>query len=189
MSSIKKAFVELHTFLEANKDKKVNTIMEEVTAMSSAKGAGGAASASVKDADGNVVGILDYYFKTWLPVAVVPFGAKANSATGFNTMCKLGVSHWTKQQRDYKKGKEDLLDKVAAGEIEPTAIQEELDKLEAARNDIAAFPVPECAFESSEALLEANTGAMQAAWDAYEAAQVAATEEAANETEEDSEAA
>ena len=82
MSSIKKAFVELHTFLEANKDKKVNTIMEEVTAMSSAKGAGGAASASVKDADGNVVGILDYYFKTWLPVAELALAPKGTTATG-----------------------------------------------------------------------------------------------------------
>lgn len=175
--SIKKAYREVHDFLVANEDKKVKTIMPELTEMMSAKTAGGAAEASHRDADGNVVAILDYYFKKWLPVEFVEFGAKANSATGLNTMCKLGTSLWTKQQREFKKGKENLLEAVAAGEVQPTEIQGKLDELEEARNMIADFPIPELAFDSVEELLAADRSAMAAALEAYQAAQ--AEEEAA----------
>ena len=127
--AIKKAFQELHNFLVANEDKKVKTILDEATEMMSAKGGGGGATSVHRDEAGNVVAILDYYFKKWLPVEFVEFGAKKNSASGLNTMCKLGVSNWTRQQREFKKGKEDLLAMVASGEVQPTEIQERLDEL------------------------------------------------------------
>lgn len=183
MSNIKKAFVELHAFLEANKDKKVATILPEVVELCSARGAGGAATSICRDADGNLVGILDYYFKKWLPVEFVEFGAKANSASGLNTMCKLGNSLWSKQQRDFKNAKEALLNEVAAGNVQPTEIQGRLDKLEKTRTSIEPYPVPELAFDTAEELLAADRGKMQKALDAYLAAQAEA------EAEEDSEAA
>jgi len=135
--------------------------------MMSAKGAGGAASSIHRDADGNVVAIMDYYFKVWLLIAFVPFGAKANSASGLNTMCKLGTSLWTKQQREFKKGKENLLEDVAAGDVQPTEIQAKLDELEEARGFVAPYPIPELAFATTEEVDAADTDVMQAAHDEY----------------------
>ncbi len=176
--SVKKAFQPLHTFLLANLESKVGDIMEEITDFASAKGAGGG-SASHRNEDGEVVAILDYYFKKWLPVQFVEFGAKANSNTGLNTMCKLGVSHWTKAQRTYKLGKEQLLDDVAAQIVEPTEIQEKLDGLEAARTEVVDYPVPQLAFNSLEDLLAAKTKDMQTALDKWLKAEEAAAAAAA----------
>jgi hypothetical protein len=175
--AIKKAFIELHALLVANEDKKVKTIMPDALELMEAKGGGGAASSVHRDADGNVVLVHDYYFKKWLPVEFVEYGAKANSASGLNTMCKLGTSLWTKQQREFKKGKEQLLEDVAAGEVQPTEIQAKLDELEEARGYIAEYPVPEVAFDSIEEFEAADHDAMAAAVADYEAAQAAAEEE------------
>jgi len=186
--TIKKAFLPINAVLLANEDKKVKTIMDELVELMSAKGAGGGATAIHRNEAGDVVGIMDYYFKVWLPVDYVEFGAKANSASGLNTMCKLGVSLWTKQQRDFKKGKEELLDRVASGDVLPTEIQEHLDALEEARGYTAEYPIPELVFTSTEDLDEAleDPTALEAAVEAYheaqaeEAARIAA-EEAAEE--------
>lgn len=181
--TIKKAYLEVHAHLVANEDKKVKTIMPELIEMMSAKGAGGGASSVHRDGDGNVVAVLDYYFKKWLPVAFVEFGVKANSASGLNTMCKLGTSLWTKQQREFKKGKEELLNLVAAGEVQPTEIQAKLDELEEARGFIAEYPIPELAFDSIEEFEAASAADMEAAVVAYEEAAAAAAEAAAEEAE------
>jgi hypothetical protein len=165
---IKKAFQEVHNFLVANEDKKVKTVMDQLVDMMSTKAGGGAATAVHRDDAGNVVAILDYYYKKWLPVEFVEFGAKKNSATGLNTMCKWGVSNWTKQQREFKKGKEDLLALVASGEVQPTEIQERLDELENDKNRIEPFPIPELAFDSIEEFEAADWSAMEAAAAAYE---------------------
>ena len=170
--AIKKAFVGLHAFLVANENKKVSTILDEFTEMCSAKGAGGASTTVHRNEAGEPVAILDYYFKKWLPLEFVEFGAKANSSTGFNTMCKLGTSLWTKQQRDFKKGKEELLERVAAGEIEPAQIQEHLDRLETERSYIAPYPVPQVAFDSVEEFEAADHEAMAQAVAEYEASLV-----------------
>ena len=183
--SVKKAFLPVHAMLAAcAADVLVSDIMDQVTELCSAKGAGGGTASHRNDA-GEVVAILDYYFKKWLPVGLVEFGAKANSNTGLNTMCKLGVSHWTKAQRTYKLGKEQLLDDVAAQIVEPTQIQEKLDELEAARIAVADYPIPELAFNSLEDLLAADTDEMEIALDEYLEAQAA---EAAAEAEAETEA-
>jgi hypothetical protein len=165
--TIKKAFLPINALLLANADKKVKTIMDDLVEIMSAKGAGGGAATIHRNEAGDVVGILDWYFKVWLPVDFVEFGAKANSASGLNTFCKLGVSLWTKQQRDFKKGKEDLLDEVAAGNVQPTEIQAHLDALEEARAFIAEYPIPELVFSSTEDLDAADPEAMEAAVNAY----------------------
>ena len=183
--TIKKAFIELHAMLLANEDKKVKTIMPDAIELMSAKGAGGGASSVHRAEDGSVLAILDYYFKKWLPVEFVEYGAKANSASGLNTMCKLGTSLWTKQQREFKKGKENLLELVAAGEVLPTEIQDKLDELEAERGFIADYPIPEVAFESTADFDAADHDVMAMAFtDYYEAIAAAEAEAKAAEDEE-----
>lgn len=182
--TIKKAFLPINAILLANEDKKVKTIMSELIEIMSAKGAGGGASSIHRNEAGDVIGIMDYYFKVWLPIAFVEFGAKANSASGLNTMCKLGTSLWTKQQRDFKKGKESLLDDVAAGDVQPTEIQEHLDNLEEARGFVAEYPIPELVCSSTEDLDNLDAEVMEAAVVAYHEAEAAAAL-AAEETEEE----
>lgn len=181
--TIKKAFIGIHAILVANEDKKVKSVMSELVEIMSAKGAGGGASSVHRNEAGDIVGIMDYYFKVWLPVKFVEFGSKANSASGLNTMCKLGVSLWTKQQRDFKKGKDVMLTDVQAGNILPTEIQACLDELEEIRGFIATYPIRELAFGSTEDLDAANADDMQAAVDDYAQAQIEA-EAAAAEVEE-----
>jgi hypothetical protein len=119
MATIKKAFQPIISFLEANRDSKVKTILDGVIELASAKtGGGGRSSENVlRDAEGNVVAVFCYYHKKYEPVADVEYGKKATSSTGLNSMCKEGTSNWTKQQRAAKKAGEELLSQVSAGEI------------------------------------------------------------------------
>lgn len=183
--AIKKAFVAINEVLKANEDKKVKTILPELIELMSTKSAGGGASSVHRNDAGDVVGILDYYYKVWLPVEFVEFGAKANSASGLNTMCKLGNSLWTKQQREFKKGRDHLLDEVAAGNVQPGDIQAHLDQLEEERGFVAEYPIPELAFatiEELDAALE-DPQALQDAIDAYEEEQERLAAEAAEAAE------
>ncbi len=177
--TIKKAFVGLHALLVANENKKVSAILVEATEIMSARGAGGGASSVHRNSDNSVIAIMDYYFKRWLPIEFVEFGAKANSSSGLNTMCKLGTSLWTKQQREFKKGKEDLLNDVAAGDVLPAEIQSKLDELEEQRGYIANYPIPELAFDSIEELEAADHNTMMDAHEAYYAVSEEEAEEEA----------
>ena len=126
----KKVFVELVAFLEANKGKKVSTILPGVMELVSAK----VQTKTFRlDEDGNVTEIYCYYHKQWESVNEVPYGKKASTASGLNTMCKAGTSAWTKQQRLAKVAKAELLDLVAKGEVEPSALPERLEEIEQAR--------------------------------------------------------
>lgn len=140
--TIKKAYQDIVTFLEANENVKVKSILDQVREMASAKvGAREGGSTFIKDAQGNVVAVLDYYFKRWMPIVgekAVEFGAKKSTSTGLNTMSKAGVSAWTKQQREARAAEADLLDKAAAGEIQPTEIAAKQAEIEEARKAIAA---------------------------------------------------
>lgn len=106
MNTIKKDYVELVKFLEANKGKKVSTILEEVKSMCSKK----TNDKTFKvDEEGNVTHVFCYYHKQWEEVGTYEYGPKKSTASKLNTMCKEGVSSWTKQQRIAKKEKEQLL--------------------------------------------------------------------------------
>ena len=129
----KKVFVELVALLEANKGKKVSTILPEVMELVSAKVQ--TKTFRLDDA-GNVTEIYCYYHKQWEDVAEVPYGKKASTASGLNTMCKEGTSNWTKQQRLAKLAKAKLLDLVASGEVEPGELPERLEEIEEARKVI-----------------------------------------------------
>lgn len=155
--AVKKAYQELVAFLEENGDKKVKTVINDVIEMCSAKsgGGGGAATTFHKDDNGVVVAVRCFYHKLWMSPAVAEFGAKASSPTGLNSMCKDGVSKWSKQQREAKAAKEALLQQVAAGEIDPSDIGAEMAKIEEARSVI----VPRedgYGFETLEELLAAQ---------------------------------
>lgn len=134
--AVKKAYTQLVELLQANKDKKVSSILDQVIEMTSAKGAGGSATAFHKDEKGNVVAIRCSYFGLWMPTSHVKFGAKAGSASGFNSMSQEGVNNFGKQQRDAKKAKEQVLERVAKGELKPDQIQVELERIEAERKRI-----------------------------------------------------
>ena len=131
--AIKKDFQELIAFLEANEKKSVKTILEQVREMCSAK----AQVTFKKDADGNVTHVFCYYHKVWEEVTADNYGKKAsNKATGLNTMCKVGLNQWTKQQREAKKARDELLAKVASGEVPAERLTAELELIEAKRQAV-----------------------------------------------------
>lgn len=135
--AIKKAFVEIVNFLEENSQKKVASILDDVIAMSSAKtGGGGKATSFHRNEAGDVVAVRCFYHKLWMSPLVVEFGKKASSATGLSSMCKEGVSKWSRQQREYKRGKEELLENIASGEIDQSGLQSALAELENAKSEV-----------------------------------------------------
>lgn len=129
--AIKKDFQAIVEFLEANQNKKVASILEQLRDMCSAQNT----VTFKKDADGNVTEVFCYYHKRWELVSEHEYGKKAsNKATGLNTMCKVGLNQWTKQQSVAKKAKEQLLARVAAGE--ELDLAHELEVIEQARTTI-----------------------------------------------------
>lgn len=135
--TIKKQFEEIYAFLEANKNKKVATIFDDVIALMSSKSGGSDIGKTfIKNDAGEVIGVYCYYHKKWEAIRVAEYGVKTNTATGLNTMCKEGVSSWSKQQRIYKKANEELLKQVASGELSPEDLQAKMDELEVERKSI-----------------------------------------------------
>jgi hypothetical protein len=128
--TIKKQFVELVELLESNKDKKVSSLLDQVIAMAESKKKD---SVVIKNADGTIKAIYCYYHKQWELLEEVEYGSKKSSASGFNTMCKLGVSAWTAKQVKAKADKEEILIGVQNGEIDPSEIKFKLDEVEAIR--------------------------------------------------------
>jgi len=136
--AIKKAYQEVIAFLEDNKDSKVKTILPGVIELCSAKsgGFGGGEPKFLKDADGVVTHVFCYYHKMWEDVNAVEYGVKTTSPTGLNNMCKEGTSAWTKQQRSFKKGNEELLNQVMNEEIQPSDLAGLKADLEAKRGEV-----------------------------------------------------
>ena len=154
MSTIKKAYVAIVELLQANEDEAVSSILPQVIAIASAKaGGGGGATTSHKDEAGNVIAVRCFYFGKWMDPAEVEFGKKASSSTGLNSMCKEGVSLWTKQQRAAKAAKEQLLTDVAAGIVESSDLTTLLQDIEDERNLVAEFEG--VAYDTLEELLAA----------------------------------
>lgn len=131
--TIKKTYQELVSFLEQNKNKKVETILDEIRAMTSSKQN---SKNFIVDESGQVTHVFCYYHKLWEPVDLVPYGSKKNSATGLNSMCKEGVNNWTKQQREYKQNRANLLTLVSAGEISVDQIADKEKEYKEEKNKI-----------------------------------------------------
>lgn len=129
MTQVKKAFQPIVDLIEnaiANDSKvKASSLLADIIALAAAKVSTGVGSTILKSTDGTVVAVRCYYFKRWMPLVgdkAVEFGKKANTATGLNTMCKEGSSHWTKQQRDAEAANKALMTKVISKEITPDDI-------------------------------------------------------------------
>lgn len=178
MSNVKKAFQPVVEFLQENKDSKVKTVLDDVIEMCKAKSAGGVATASHRDENGDVVAIRCNYYGLWFPTSHVAFGRKEGSNTGFNSMCKEGANNFSKQQRQYKQARENLLDQVAAGELKPEQIPAEQEKLEAARKEPIPFSVPGMGWESLEDCLAQSTEDLDALVEQAEAERAEAEAEA-----------
>lgn len=138
--SIKKSYIEVIEFLQANENKKVSSIMEQVLLMAESKKQ--STTSLFNDAD-EVVAIFCYYHKQWEIVKDVAYGSKKNTNTKLNTMCKVGVSKWTKAQRDFKVGEANLLESVANGDIQPSDIKHHKEDLEVMRHTIDETDKPE----------------------------------------------
>lgn len=136
--TIKKAYKDIIDLLNANQDQLVSDILPEAIELASAKTGGGGSRATTfhRNEDGVVVAIKCYYHGTWMSPEVAEFGKKASSATGYNSMCKEGVSNWTKQQRAFKQAQASLLTQVASGEIAAEDIAAHMEALEADRDAI-----------------------------------------------------
>lgn len=128
-TQIKKVYAELFALLNDNQDKKVKALLPQIMELVQSK----QMTKTFKvDAEGKVTHVFCYYHKKWEAVSVAEYGSKAKSASSLNSMCKEGVNQWTKQQRDAKKAKEQVLAKVASGELTPDQIHQELINIEEA---------------------------------------------------------
>ena len=152
--STKKVFIELIAFLETQKDSKISDILktEEFKELVIAKKNG---NTVLKDQNENIVAIFCWYHKRWELLFEVEYGSKASHHTGLNTMCKIGVNLWTKQQAVAKVAKTELLDKVADGEVEVKDIAELVSDIENARNRIITDNQPNGTI-AQPSLLEAH---------------------------------
>jgi hypothetical protein len=130
MTVVKKQFEELYTLLVDNRNKKINTLLPQlIELMQKKNNASGKAQTFIKDEDGNVRFVYCYYHKKWEDVTVAEYGSKKGTATGLNTMCKEGVSKWTKQQRVKKQAEAELITKVVNGELLPEDLKSVQDQL------------------------------------------------------------
>lgn len=136
--NVKKQFAEIYKLLEENKNRKVSSILPELAALMSTKTAGGSdiGRTYLKDDEGNTYAVYCYYHKKWELTNVAEYGSKANTATGLNTMCKEGVSSWTKQQRTYKKLKDALVMQLVKQEITNDEFESILEEYEEQRKAI-----------------------------------------------------
>lgn len=156
MTTIKKQYTEIFELLQANQNRKVSTLMPELVALMQAKSGGSDIGKTfLKDEEGNTYAVFCYYHKRWELVGdnAIAYGAKANTATGLNTMCKEGVSNWSKQQRLYKKAKDALLEQVADQTITADELPAKLNELEEERKAIVAHSLEaEFTYETAEEL-------------------------------------
>jgi hypothetical protein len=149
--TIKKQFVDLVKLLEDNKGKKVSTIMPDILDLVSSQKRD---KTVLKDDEGNLIAIFCYYHKQWELLCDVEYGVKASRPSGYNTMCKIGVSKWTKQQSVAKKANERVLNDVSEGKILPSDIKVQMKTIEDDRKTISDVDRPK-GFETEEILFGA----------------------------------
>jgi hypothetical protein len=134
MTTIKKGFQEVYKILTDNEDKKVSDILEQLIPIFESKQRD---KNHYEDDDG--LWIFCYYHKEYELTDQVEYGKKVNTATGLNSMCKVGTNQWTKQQREFKKDKSELLNKVSSGELKIEDINNEIEKLDDIRTSIVTL--------------------------------------------------
>ena len=159
MSTIKKAFQPIMSVIAAGlaAGTVAQEVYDEALSLVTAKvgSGGGKATTFHKNDDGVVVAVLCYYHKKWMDPRVAEFGAKASSATGLNSMCKEGVSKWTKAKNAAKTAEAGLLARVTAGELaaedipaEQARIAEEASTIIAREDGYGFDTLDECLADS-----------------------------------------
>lgn len=137
MANIKKAFQPIVDLLEANKDKKVSTILEDIMALAAAKtGGGGGTTSFHKTEDGTVVALRCAYHKKFFIPSEVEFGAKASSTSGFAAMSKDGTAKWNAQYKAAKEAEAGLLERVSSGDLPVADIPVEQERIAQERAEI-----------------------------------------------------
>jgi hypothetical protein len=140
INTTKKAFVELVSLLEKHSGKKITKeLLEQIHEMTKQKAS---SKTFLLDTENKVVAIFCYYHKQWEILDETPYGAKASSTTGYNTMCKKGVSLWTKQNNAVKQVGEAVLNMLESGEIEANEIADTKEKLIAEAKMISNVDMP-----------------------------------------------
>lgn len=135
--TIKKQYLDVHSLIIDNKGKKLTPkLIEKLEALMASKV--NSKTFELNEA-GEVTRVFCYYHKEWEEVSTTPYGVKKSTAHGLNTMCKQGVSNWTRQQRLMKVAKAKLLDSVANGEIEASELPNELALIEEAAKTITPY--------------------------------------------------
>jgi hypothetical protein len=110
-------------------DKLIQSIAEQYLATKNSNGSGSRTTAYYDD-NRDLVAVFCYYHKKWELVSSIEYGKKAGTKTGLNTMCKEGVSAWTKANRSKVKAKYDLLAQYTAGSIDSEAFKTALQALD-----------------------------------------------------------
>lgn len=141
MAIIKKAYTAICSLIAANPEMTCEEIYPQIEALASAKtgGGGGGVTSFHKNDEGEVVIAHCSYHKKYFLTSEVEFGVKLSAASGLNTMCKDGMSKWTKQLSTFKKAKEQLLTDVGSGKVEASAISELTAEYEEARAEIVSL--------------------------------------------------
>lgn len=139
MQTIKNEFKAIVAFLQANQDKKVSSILPDILELASKKRAD---VNFYKDASGKTIAMKCYYFKVWFKLDEVEWSTKANTASGYNQMCKAGLSAWTRQQREADKARANLLSEVTTGQLMPQDIPARELEIETKRTTIDMSLVP-----------------------------------------------
>lgn len=135
-TTVKKQFKPLYDLLNTNRDKTVEEVLPSILELVAKAQGSRDSSVFHRNADGEVVAIKCYYHKLWMDPRIVDWGLKANTNTGYNNMCKDGVSKWTRRNNQLKALDASILDKVSSGEIEINKIEEVRTKLQAELNVI-----------------------------------------------------
>jgi hypothetical protein len=102
--------------------------------------------------DGELVAVYCYYHKQWERLTDHSYGVKKGTNTGLNTMCKVGVNQWTKQQSEASKSKTELLTDVATGRVSPTDLTSRLNEIENHRQRID-YPTNYVGYSTREEVL------------------------------------
>ncbi len=136
MDNIKSQYQAIYELLEANKNKKVSSILPELQELMTSK----QKSKNFKlDEDGNVTHIFCYYHKEWEEVSTHPYGKKANTATGLTSMCKQGISQWNKQQKAKKAAESALLAALSEGTLDVKDLPKAQEDIALAAQEIIPY--------------------------------------------------
>lgn len=121
MTTIKKVFQPIIALLEENKEQKVKSILAKVIEMSQVKQTRDRVSKTyIKDVNGKVVAIRDFYFGRWMPLVgdkAVEFNPKKDSPTGYGSLSKLGQAKFSAAKNLAMKEERELLNRLMNGEV------------------------------------------------------------------------